>query len=61
MADATIRAKVVITNEKAMRALKTAAKIVRDIAEDMPWREDAQQATRALQYAAKHITVVKEN
>ena len=48
---------VVVNNLKALKALEYAAGVVGDIAEEMPWREDAQKAKRALLYAAKHLQV----
>lgn len=60
MASATVRIKVVVTNEKALRALAFAAEQMKDIAEDMPWRDDAQEAWKALRYAARHIAMVED-
>lgn len=60
MAYANLRVKVVVTNKKALRALAVAAENMREIAEDMPWREDAQTAWKALQYVARHIAMTSD-
>jgi len=56
----TVRVKVVVTNEKALKALVMAAECMKEIAEDMPWRDDAQKAWKALKYAARHIQMVQD-
>ncbi len=60
MAEHVVKCRIVFINEKALRALAVAAECTADIAEDMPWRDDAQRAVKALKYAAKHITVVPD-
>lgn len=51
---ATIR--LVLANPKSLRALGFAAGVLNEIQEDMPWRDDAKEAAKALEYATRHIT-----
>lgn len=60
MAEA-IRVRIVITNRKALRAIRCVLKTMEDVAEDMPWRDDVAKAARAAEYLASHVTVVDEN
>ena len=44
-----------LTNEKAFKALAFAYYTLKDIHEDMPWREDAKKAMRALTYVKNNL------
>ena len=53
----TYQVRVIIENEKALRALRVAAEAIDSLAEDLPWRDEPGKATRALCYAMKHLTL----
>jgi hypothetical protein len=47
--------RIVLGNGKALRALGFAAGVLREIQEDMPWRDDAKEAAEGLEYAIEHL------
>ncbi len=47
--------RVVLGNGKALRSLAFAAEVLGEIQEDMPWRDDAKEAAKALEYAIEHL------
>jgi hypothetical protein len=47
--------RVVLGNAKALRSLAFAAEVLREIHEDMSWRDDAKEAAEALEYAIEHL------
>lgn len=57
MAGCEVKVEVTITNEKAGRGLDYALNVLRELREDMPWRDDVKRACRALNYARKNLSV----
>ncbi len=55
MAATELRVAIVLTNPKAMEALTEAAEGLDELIEDLPWREDAKDVKRALQYAVQYL------
>lgn len=51
----TVQVRIVLTNMSAIRRLAEAAELVRDMQEDMPWREEPTKAADAIEYAVKHL------
>lgn len=50
-----MRIKLVISNVRAVRALSRALEKARQLAEDMPWNDEAQAVVRNLEFAAKRL------
>lgn len=52
-----IRAEVVWTNKRAIRALAILAETLESVGEDFSYRDDVQRALRACRYLGKHVRV----
>lgn len=56
MADAgTVTVRIVLANRSAIRKLAEASELIRDMQEDMPWRDEPTIAAEAIEYAVKHL------
>ncbi len=47
--------RIVLTNMSAIRKLAEAAELIRDMQEDMPWRDEPTKAADAIEYAVNHL------
>lgn len=54
---AMLKVQVTVDSVRAMRALRRAMRLVEELQADFPYREEPQQAAKALRYAIKHLTV----
>lgn len=58
--EATMRVTLYVTNDKALRALEFAARVLDDACESQPWNNDMPKAAKALRYAANHLAIGSE-
>ena len=46
-----------VSNEQVLHALKTATRILGDVAADQEWNQELQKAARLLEFVARNLTV----
>lgn len=52
-----IEAEIKFTNRKAVRAVRRIAELAAEIAEELPWNDDAREMIRAAKYVLRNVVV----